>query len=361
MAGNSNVAKQCKEWKNELRDGNKETLVDALLRWVGRGKPVSSLVGIIVFFVLPYLIGLLIAVVLGELDRWQRLFGNMFSSPVLLAWSTFGLFTSTVSMFIANSYFRRIVVVIRDYLLDIVESQKTLEVIKYWINFLYNKKAALLTGILGGALVTPLTVLINRQAAGVFVGIGHTITLFLFSFQSTLFFGFLLGILAFAYHVQNFELRLFEADPSNSEVVDRLSVSLNWFVYLVAVYGAVQTFAVVTLQLPYFTSIMFIFWGAIVGIFLLSQYGLAQIIRRAKWKTLNKIQKNITAIQNKSSALSKDEKENLNWLLEYHDRVKMTRNTAFDWSAGLSFLNSMLLPLIGFMLGNLDTIIAFFR
>ena len=100
---------------------------------------------------------------------------------------------------------------------------------------------------------------------------------------------------------------------------------------------------------------------AIIGIFLLGQYGLAQIIKRSKWKTLNKIQQKIMAIQNKSSALTKDEKENLNWLLEYHDRIKATRNTAFDWSSGLSFLNSMLLPLIGFMLGNLDTIIAFFR
>ncbi len=361
MAGNNSIAKQCKELENELRDGNRETFVDVLLRWVGRGKPASLLVAILIFFALPYLIGLVVAVILGEYDRWQRLFGNMFSNPILFAWATFGLFTATVTMFIANLYFRRIIAVIRDHVLDSIESQETLAIIEDWINFLYNKRLTLLTGIIGGALVSPIIVLINKEAAGVFVGIGHTITSFLFSFQSTLFFGFLLGILAFAYRVQNFELRLFEADPSNSEVIDKLSVSLNGFVYLVAAYGAVQTFAVVTLQLSFFTSILFIFWGAIVGIFLLSQYGLAQIIRRSKWKTLNKIQQKITTIQNKSSALSKDEKENLNWLLEYHDRVKMTRNSAFDWNAGLSFLNSMLLPLIGFMLGNLDTIFAFFR
>ncbi len=143
MAGNSSIAKQCKELKNELREGNGQTLVDALLRWVGRGKPASLLVAILIFFTLPYLIGLVVAIILGEFDRWQRLFGNMFANPDLLAWSVFGLFTSTVSMFIANSYFHTIIVVIRDHVLESVESQETLDIIEYWINLLCNKSLPL--------------------------------------------------------------------------------------------------------------------------------------------------------------------------------------------------------------------------
>lgn len=46
--------------------------------------------------------------------------------------------------------------------------------------------------------------------------------------------------------------------------------------------------------------------------------------------------------------------------MDYHDRIKATRNSALDLRAGLNFLNSLLLPLIAFVLGNLDKILAYF-
>lgn len=361
MSRNLSVARKCNELKAELQAGNKKTLVDILLQWIGRGKHLSPMAGIFVFFLLPIIVGLILALVLGELDRWRRLFENFISNPGLFVWVFFGLFTATVSMIVANAYFKSIVVVLSNYVLDLVDTQETLDIIDRWVNLLYNRKYALLTSVIGGALVTPIMVSINSNIAGVFVGIGYTLLSFMFAAQSTLFFGFLLGVLVFSFNVQRFELSLFEADPAHSEVVAQLSGSLNWFVYLVAAYGGVQSFGIVTLKLPLFSSILFIFWIAIVGIFLLSQYGLAQMIQRAKWKTLNRCQQKITEIQKKNSVLKKEDQENIIWLLDYHDRVKATRSSAFDLNAGVSFLNSMLLPLTGFLLGNFDKIIDFFR
>jgi hypothetical protein len=44
--------------------------------------------------------------------------------------------------------------------------------------------------------------------------------------------------------------------------------------------------------------------------------------------------------------------------LNYHDRIATTRNSALNLRTGLSFVNSLLLPLLAFVLGNLDKIFA---
>ena len=46
--------------------------------------------------------------------------------------------------------------------------------------------------------------------------------------------------------------------------------------------------------------------------------------------------------------------------MDFHDRIKATRNSALDLRAGLNFLNSLLLPLLAFLLANLDKIFALF-
>ena len=53
--------------------------------------------------------------------------------------------------------------------------------------------------------------------------------------------------------------------------------------------------------------------------------------------------------------------EAMNRLMDYHDRVRATRNSALDLRTSLSFLNSLLLPLIAFILANLDSLVELFR
>jgi len=57
---------------------------------------------------------------------------------------------------------------------------------------------------------------------------------------------------------------------------------------------------------------------------------------------------------------SKDEREYLTWLFDYHERVKATPNSSIDLKSGIGFLNSLLLPVIAFILGNIDTILKLF-
>ena len=43
--------------------------------------------------------------------------------------------------------------------------------------------------------------------------------------------------------------------------------------------------------------------------------------------------------------------------MDYHDRIKATPNSALNFRAGLNFLNSLLLPILAFVVANLKDVI----
>jgi len=54
----------------------------------------------------------------------------------------------------------------------------------------------------------------------------------------------------------------------------------------------------------------------------------------------------------------KEKIESINRLMDYHDRIKGTPNSALDFRAVLSFVNSLLLPLLAFLLSNMKGLIG---
>jgi hypothetical protein len=162
--------------------------------------------------------------------------------------------------------------------------------------------------------------------------------------------------------LSGYQFKLYAADPSSSEVIGRLSEMLTNVVYLGAALAAISTLLIVLLGLLE-TSIIIMFllvWGLLAAGFAINQYALAKIITNAKWKTLNDIQTQVEKLAVEENIADKEKMEALNRLMDYHDRIRATRNSALDLRAGLNFLNSLLLPLIAFVLANLDKVLAYF-
>lgn len=74
-------------------------------------------------------------------------------------------------------------------------------------------------------------------------------------------------------------------------------------------------------------------------------------------RTLNGIQAQVEALQAKETILSEDTLGHIDKLMDYHDRIKATKDSALNLRATLSFLNSLLLPVIASILANFDQII----
>jgi hypothetical protein len=162
--------------------------------------------------------------------------------------------------------------------------------------------------------------------------------------------------------MHGYDLRLFTADPSSSELISRLSGKFGFFLYFVAVYAA--TLTLISTWSGFMSSfginLVLFLWLPIIAIFILNQTSLSSIIRRAKRKTLNEIQVKVEKLQTAKNFEEKETMEAINRLLDYHDRVKATRNSAIDLGTTLNFINSLLLPLFAFVLGNLDLVLNLF-
>jgi hypothetical protein len=197
---------------------------------------------------------------------------------------------------------------------------------------------------------------------GEFVGYGYTfaqiiITMISFAF---LYQGFVVILLPAM--LRQYDLKLFAADPATSEIVSRLSGELSFFVYFIAFYSAMSTLTLVALGTSQTIGLILVllFWLPIIAMFTLNQTSLSSMIRQAKWKTLNEIQAKVEKLHASENLEAKETMDAINRLLDYHERINKTRISALDFRTYLNFINSLLLPLIAFVLGNLDKVLSLF-
>jgi len=156
------------------------------------------------------------------------------------------------------------------------------------------------------------------------------------------------------------QLNIYESDPANSEVVQRLIYVLNVYIYLVAGYCAIGTMLGALISELSWSVWGFIFlgWTPTIIQFLVNQYAIRKIIIDAKWRNLSRLQTRIQELQNDALTDAPDKAIiQLNQLMDLHDRISAKPNSALNWGTGLSFLNQLLLPLLGLLLGNMDKLL----
>jgi hypothetical protein len=167
--------------------------------------------------------------------------------------------------------------------------------------------------------------------------------------------------------LRRYRFKLYAIDPSSSEVIARLSDTLSKLLYMVAIIAAILTIFVTfvpaaeaLMVLLNSSVVVLLLWVPLVVLFVNNQYSLAQIIGKAKWKTLNELQTQIENLHARQSPPDEKTLSHINQLVDYHNQIKATRNSALDLRAGLNFLNTLLLPLLASVLTNIDHLLAFF-
>ena len=171
---------------------------------------------------------------------------------------------------------------------------------------------------------------------------------------------------AFPSLLNRYHFDLYTLDPSSSEVVGQLSRLLTFILYATMAYIVQLTIGlsyveVLTAKTPVSGFIFSAFvWAPTISLYASGQFHLSNIISRAKWKTLNEVQTKIEELNEAGKIPDKDTLERLDKLMNYHDRIRDTPNSALNFRAGLNFLNSLLLPVVAFVVANFKDVIAFF-
>jgi hypothetical protein len=360
------------ELKRRLAAGEYKTLVDVFLIWTDQlvrkltrlSQPLPIWIVAIILILFVNLIGFAVNTIAGDWTntiKYFELLGLKIELGIL--WKLWDSILAVTVLLVINGFIGRIFALWRSEVLDATESIVSLKKFEDWLEGICNRRLHFILAIVGGLFANfisgSIVSSVNVQYA--FIGIGFAlmqILNYIINFSSFyLFFMFII----LAVGLRQYDIKLFAADPSSSELLSRLSGVLSLIVYMVAVFAAISVPVSTLIGLTTADTLVLLFlWVPIAAMFILNQSSLSSIVRRVKWKTLNEIQVKVERLRASRSFGSPKTMDTINKLMNYHDRVKATRDSALDFRTYLSFINSLLLPLLAFILGNLDLVLKLF-
>lgn len=359
------------ELKRRLAAGEYRTLIDVVLDATGRiirkitrgSRPISPWYSIAILYLVVSLITYGLIIILGEVDATRRVIETLSPNGWLGLVGQAAVLLTYVSVVVFNIYVHRIFATFHTSVLDTVESLVTLEDIEHWLTMVCSVRTPLVFSTIVGVLIGLYIRFLFAATTGLFIGYGFHFAFFTAGVIIAAFLYLFFLVVALSARVGRYDLKLYSADPGSSEVISHLSGVLGRFMYGIAIYAAIGTLATAAFGVLAQGGVFYVllFWIPIVAMFILSQTSLSSIIRRAKWKTLNEIQARVEQLHVADSLGEKDTMDAINRLMDYHDRIKGTRNSAFDLRAVLSLLNSLLLPFPALLLANLDKVLALFQ
>ena len=247
--------------------------------------------------------------------------------------------------------------------IDAIESERDLDDLQATLGGLFNKRDQLWECVAMGTLALFWPLVWQKMGTN-FPGWGATLVVVLVFFEAGVGVHFPLVALILPVRLSRYQFKAYGIDPHSSQVVERLSDTVNNSVLTGAIAGAIFSLGVAflgALQYMLYLLWMLLIWGIIIVIFANNQYVMTRIIQRAKRKKLYEIQAKIERLEAEGNVADKETLEAINRLMDYHDRIKATPNSALDVRAILNLLNSLLLPLIGFLLGNIQTVLGLLK
>jgi hypothetical protein len=317
------------------------------------GFPSSWLNGI-VLALFTFLVGWAIAV-----------FSGRPLTPEELKLTLWAVITGPLSLIANKINIRAFLSTFRNTCVDKMLRVADMDNLEKWLKDNFNWWKPLLVGIVVGPLLgwfLYLTWLATHPAA--IFDAGPFVTIVLCCIQAVLVGYYLYPFyVAFPSRLNRYHFDLYEPDPSSSEVVGQLSRLLTFLLYVTMAYIVWLTVGlgyvdVLTADTPQPGIVFSVFvWAPTVILYSTGQYHLSDLIIRAKWKTINEIQKQVEDLYKAEKIPDKDTLDRLSKLMDYHDRIKSTPNSALNFRAGLNFLNSLLLPILAFVVANLRDVV----
>lgn len=363
MGTDMNNATSIEMHKQLIVESDNQILISRILdgtdRLIGRlsrrSRPGSYVYTAFVISILALMLDLIISLILGEFQRGVR--ATFFVYEVLI---TVVIFLTLVSQKLYFDYFFRL---LNDKIIKQIPAVDDLNDLRQWQAELCNtRKTVVIAGIIAVLGVSYFLLPIALISRFEFSGYGAlTLGLVMFFLGGNALY-YLVYVLLFSLRIGRYKLTLYELNPSSSEIIDDISGLISTYAYLISVFMAVVTAVLVILDwvsLPIILPTMVSTWLLILLVYGANHYSLARAIRSAKRQTLNSLQIRIEDLHIHGDLSEKDVTDSLNRMIDYHDRIRATPNSAINLRAGLNFINSLLLPVLAFLLSNLQELIAF--
>jgi hypothetical protein len=154
------------------------------------------------------------------------------------------------------------------------------------------------------------------------------------------------------------QFKLHAEDPVSTEVLEDWSGMMNFAAYMFAFMLAMGTLFTVTMATFELRALAFVIprWLPLIALFVVNQVAISGVIRRSKRKSLNEVEVQMAELRPREDPPEHETMETLLWLWDYHDRIKGTRSTILDIMGIINLVNTLLIPLLAFLVANREVI-----
>lgn len=350
--------------REQIQLGDYKSLAEIILDGIGkafqkitrRKRPLSYLSSGLVIAAFAILLSFLVSLIANEFYTLAKL-----DVVWIVLWSVFTGYLSIVGI---SNVIRQLSNTVSESVLDSIQLTTDLENLQDWlISTSRIQRQLIFCFVFTFFMIVVFFSFIWESLGAQYPRFGLSIIAITNFFQIGLAIAYFLPLFNFAARVGTYKLKLYTQNPASSEVIEQLSHSMNQITLLGAGIIATVTFGFVFFDFvrqQFVLSLLIFSWIVFIIRFLTQQSMFTKIITRTKRVKLNSIQEQIEKLEETQNLADRNTIEAINRLMDYYDRIKNTPNSAINLRSGLSFLNSLLLPVVGFLLGNIETVLKLF-
>ena len=363
MTTDSELNKKRLEVKNEINEGINKTPMALLFNNTGRlvqkitgsAKPLPFIFCVAVLVIMTLLI-----LGLNYLWLFRRTQAAIQITPVSAV-----IMVETTLVIVAATYFNinTVLTSIRDVVVDSIMSSEDLSKLHEWLSLGWSPSTIRRFFFWWFLFIVGALILFYPFFFQVGFSVSFLIPSLLFSVFGGIAFYYAPLMILLPTRLGSYHFKLYENDPARSEIVDKISAILNRFTYGYVLLNVVFQSSLAIANLPIIAEIVFMVafgWTPVIAQYLVNQACIRSIISRSKRKTLNRIQAEVQSLH-EGDVKNKENLEVINRLMDYHERIRATPNSNLNLQSLGNFLNQLALPLLGFLLANIDTVIDLFR
>jgi hypothetical protein len=316
-------------------------LYDKMSAGVGRLLHLEKLpalaLSVVIVFGLSLLVGFLIELVTGTLQSIPS---------VVVAGQFLSAFGTALIPLDAQWYAAHISRSLREYIVPKIVSLDNLADLQKWLSSANRLAPQVLFSLVLATVATLITALSLSDVFGGDIGIGAVIVVFIGFFQIGTAISFRINEITLYRRLSQYQLDLYEPNPSQSAVMLALYRMVTIPIYLVGSTMAVITiFSVITTGIQsVFISIVGVVWVSMIAAYIVSQRLLSQIIMRSKQASKTEIARRVKELSTR--LVDESARNETQWLMNYHDRIVSSPDSMVNIRSASNFILALLLPAI---------------
>lgn len=315
--------------------------------FLGRGKPTSLWVSVVIVMGVNLLLGITVSALLGE-----TLFTTLTAILVNFMWAAYGFLI--IPLFINTN--TKIIEFLRLRFVKSLQEEHHLQELRRWASqWLGNRKLQFFISFVFGVAIAHLSFYSIYPSAK--YSVGQVLIYFVCFFHAAVAVYTLFSLLAFVSLLDRLSLALYPDDPASSPILLQLSKQLGEYILFLAFAGAgllLLNGLVNTLNIKVILLTLVVDWVPILALFILGNQAFSKQISRVKYDRLEKLQSEIMKLSSNVEKMNTDTIARVKSLVDYHDRVKSSRNSLYNSASFINLIGSLALPLLSAVLSTID-------